>query len=113
MDERKRDSMVAYLRRRMVEFGIKPEDLAASMAADQRRQHAAKYRNASGEIWDGHGDMPQWLVQATSAGQSSDHFAVRDDGFQRTVQRAGVNWANDPFAGTRLAAANPLHPDTR
>ena len=29
MDERKRDSMIAYLRHRMEEFGIKPEDLAA------------------------------------------------------------------------------------
>jgi len=33
MDERKRDSMIAYLRHRMEERGIKPEDLAAVLAA--------------------------------------------------------------------------------
>ncbi len=34
MDERKRDSMIAYLRHRMEEFGIKPEDLAAVLASE-------------------------------------------------------------------------------
>jgi hypothetical protein len=33
LDERKRDSIVAYLRRRMDEFGITVDDLAAAMAA--------------------------------------------------------------------------------
>jgi DNA-binding protein H-NS len=43
VDERKRDSIVAYLRRRM--------DLAALMAADTPA--AARYRNAHGDAWDG------------------------------------------------------------
>jgi DNA-binding protein H-NS len=34
MDERKRESIAAYLRRRMIEFDISPEDLAASIAAE-------------------------------------------------------------------------------
>jgi hypothetical protein len=29
MDERKRDSMIAYLRHRMNDFGISPDDLAS------------------------------------------------------------------------------------
>lgn len=44
MDERKRDSMIAYLRHRMEEFGIEPEDLAAVLAAEP----AAQRPNATG-----------------------------------------------------------------
>ncbi|SDJ27546.1 DNA-binding protein H-NS [Paraburkholderia steynii] len=40
MDERKRDSMVAYLRRRMAEVGIELDDLAAAFAEDQIKQKA-------------------------------------------------------------------------
>jgi hypothetical protein len=32
MDERKRDSMIAYLRHRMEDFGISPDDLASFLA---------------------------------------------------------------------------------
>lgn len=49
MDERKRDSMVAYLRRRMSEVGIEPDDLAAAIAEDQIEQKTARYRSATGE----------------------------------------------------------------
>lgn len=38
MDERKRDSMIAYLRHRMEEFGIRPEDLAAVLASEPAAQ---------------------------------------------------------------------------
>jgi hypothetical protein len=48
MDERKRESIVAYLRRRMAEFGIEPEDIATSIAADQERLRAVRFRDASG-----------------------------------------------------------------
>jgi class 3 adenylate cyclase len=43
--------IVAYLRRRMDEFGITVDDLAALMAADTPA--AARYRNAHGDAWDG------------------------------------------------------------
>lgn len=42
MDERKRDSMIAYLRHRMEEFGIKPEDLAAVLASEPLAQKARR-----------------------------------------------------------------------
>jgi DNA-binding protein H-NS len=103
MDERKRESIVAYLRRRMAEYGIKPEDIAASLAADQARLRAARFRDASGNTWDGKGAPPQWLVQATSAGQSLDHFAIEAAQTRDSGPRAGADWRNDPFAGTRLA----------
>ena len=111
MDERKRDSIVAYLRRRMAEFGIEPEDVAASIAADQEKIRAARYRDAAGNTWDGRGDAPQWVVQATSAGQSLEHFAIAGSAEQTpSAKPVGVDWRQDPFAGTRLATA--VNPET-
>lgn len=106
MDERKRESIVAYLRRRMAEFSIEPEDVAASIAEDQRRQRAVKYRDAVGNSWDGEGAAPQWVVQATSAGQSLEHFAVNETRAQDAAHRPSIDWSHDPFAGTRLATVN-------
>lgn len=103
MDERKRESIVAYLRRRMAEFGIKPEDIATSLAADQARLRAVRFRDASGNTWDGKGAAPQWVVQATSAGQSLEHFAIDGAPNRHADKRTGADWRNDPFAGTRLA----------
>jgi DNA-binding protein H-NS len=103
MDERKRESIVAYLKRRMAEFGIKPVDIATSIAADQARLREVRFRDASGNTWDGKGAPPQWLVQATSAGQSLEHFATDRAQTQNSGNRAGADWRNDPFAGTRLA----------
>ncbi|MBN3753736.1 H-NS histone family protein [Paraburkholderia sp. Tr-20389] len=111
MDERKRDSIVAYLRRRMSEVGIELDDLAAAIAADELRQGSARYRSASGEIWSGDGEMPQWLKQAISAGQSMEHFAVRGATQSRAAARPDVDWSQDPFAGSRLAAVQPLQRD--
>lgn len=101
MDERKRESIVTYLQRKMVEFDITPEAIAVSIAEDQRRLLAVKYRDARGNSWDGEGRAPQWIVQATSAGQSLEHFAVHGGTAPRTS--TGVDWRNDPFAGSRLA----------
>lgn len=107
MDERKRESIVAYLRRKMAEFEIEPDDIAASIAQDQLRQRAVRYQNASGENWDGHGEIPQWLTQAMSAGQSCEHFAIGVPDGKPAATLPHVNWADDPFAGSRLATAIP------
>jgi len=61
VDQRKRDSMVAYLRRRMAEFGIGVGDVAAAIAQDQIRQKSERYRSATGQTWSGDGEMPQWI----------------------------------------------------
>lgn len=103
MDERKRESIVAYLRRRMDEFGIKPEDLASAIARDQPTQKGARYRSATGDTWNGEGDMPQWLKQAISAGQSIEHFEVSSETTAPLKNREKVDWRNDPFAGSPLA----------
>ncbi|RQM47111.1 H-NS histone family protein [Paraburkholderia bannensis] len=109
MDERKRDSIVAYLRRRMAELGIEPDDVAASIAADQGKIRAARYCDAFGNSWDGKGDAPQWVIQATSAGQSLEHFAISKPTEAQPKNRSNVDWGNDPFAGSRLATVKTEH----
>jgi DNA-binding protein H-NS len=78
MDEMKRDRIVAYLRHRIEEFGIRLEDLAPEPVATAplKVQGADRYRSANGDRWDGEGEMPEWLRRAISAGQSIDHFEV-------------------------------------
>lgn len=102
MDERKRDSIIAYLRHRMEEFGIEPEDLALALAS-QKIQQNARYKSATGDTWSGEGEIPQWLKQAVSAGQSLDHFERSPQGEAPRTNDHPVNWHNDPFAGSRLA----------
>ncbi|MGF6639141.1 H-NS family nucleoid-associated regulatory protein [Paraburkholderia sp. 35.1] len=106
MDERKRDSMIAYLRHRMEEFGIRPEDLAAALATESLAKKAERYRNATGDSWDGNGEMPQWLKQAISAGQSIEHFELATKPAPTPQPKKQVDWSNDPFAGTRLGRPN-------
>ncbi|MEX3934429.1 H-NS family nucleoid-associated regulatory protein [Paraburkholderia phymatum] len=111
MDQRKRDSIVAYLRRRMAEVGIDLDDVAAAIAQDE---NAARYRSATGETWSGNGEMPQWLKQAISAGQSPEHFAVDRTASQLdAATRRKTDWRQDPFAGTRLATVHPSYAHAR
>lgn len=107
MDEQKRQSMIAYLRRKMAKVGIKVGDVAAAIAEERARQKSARYRNAFGDTWDGKGDMPEWLRQATSAGQSPAHFAADKSSTSIRSERPAIDWSQDPFAGTRLAIVRP------
>jgi DNA-binding protein H-NS len=107
MDEQKRQSMIAYLRRKMAKVGIKVGDVAAAITEERTRQKSARYRSAFGDTWDGKGDVPQWLRQATSAGQSLAHFAVEKPSPSTVRGRPVVDWSRDPFAGTRLATVRP------
>ncbi|CAB3775180.1 H-NS histone family protein [Paraburkholderia humisilvae] len=103
MDERKRDSMIAYIRRRMEEVGITPTDLAAAMAGEQLQHTELRYRSATGDTWSGEGEMPQWLQQAISAGQSIEHFEVSLTEKPQRKNREKADWRDDPFAGSPLA----------
>jgi DNA-binding protein H-NS len=104
MDERKRDSIVAYLRRRMDEFGIGPEDLASALAPEKSEHMVPRYRSATGDEWNGDGEMPQWLKQAISAGQSIQHFELSSKPtLNARSTRPGADWRDDPFAGSPLA----------
>jgi DNA-binding protein H-NS len=106
MDERKRDSMIAYLRHRMEQFEIDPDDLATAIASDQARQSRMRYRSAIGDEWSGEGDMPQWLRQAISAGQSLEHFALTSKPPLQQAATKKVNWRDVPFSGSPLARQN-------
>ena len=110
MDERKRDSMIAYLRHRMEEFGITPDMLASALASDESEKTNARYRAVTGETWSGEGEMPQWLKQAISAGQSIEHFAlspkVSPAAAESTPSKKAVDWEKDPFAGSPLARSS-------
>ena len=103
MDERKRESMIAYLRRRMEEFGISPDDLASALAAAPQ---VDRYQSANGDSWSGDGEMPQWMKQAISAGQSMEHFESSSRPVSASSSPAGADWTNDPFAGSPLARPN-------
>ncbi|WP_408520695.1 H-NS family nucleoid-associated regulatory protein [Paraburkholderia sediminicola] len=80
---------------------LHPKLTAHSGCARQR------YRSAFGHTWDGKGDMPQWLRQATSAGQSLAHFAVEKSSTSSSRGRPAIDWSRDPFAGMRLATVRP------
>jgi DNA-binding protein H-NS len=90
----------------MEEFGIRPEDLAAALATESLAKKAERYRSATGDSWDGNGDMPQWLRQAISAGQRLEHFELSEKPAPAPQPNKQVDWSNDPFAGTRLGRPN-------
>ena len=87
----------------MKQFNIEPDDLASAIAEDQSWQKAARYRNATGDTWDGKGEIPQWLRNAMSAGQSLEHFAVNGETTPAKHPLPKVDWQNDPFAGSPLS----------
>jgi DNA-binding protein H-NS len=103
MDERKRDSMIAYLRHRMDDFGISPDDLASFLTTRPAGPDTGRYRSAGGDTWSGEGETPQWLKQAISAGQSIGHFELPWGALAQPATQRDVGWKDDPFAGSPLA----------
>jgi DNA-binding protein H-NS len=87
----------------MKEFGIKPDDLASAIASEHLKQTKARYRSATGDTWDGEGQMPEWLKKAISAGQSIEHFEASPKSPAPQTSRERVDWRHDPFAGSPLA----------
>src|ERR1700756_2273367 len=69
-DGEARERLIIWVRRRMEEFGITLEALAASIQHDLDNQPI--YRDAKGNDWNGLGDMPDWLRAARNAGVSPD-----------------------------------------
>lgn len=73
-DGEARERLIIWIRRRMAEFGITPEALAASIQHDL--DHAPLYRDARGNEWNGLGDMPDWLRAAKHAGVDPAFFRI-------------------------------------
>jgi len=106
MDERKRDSMIAYLRHRMDDFGISPDDLASFLATRPAGSDMGRYLSAGGDTWSGEGETPQWLKQAISAGQSIGHFELPWGAPAQPATHTDADWKDDPFAGSPLARSS-------
>jgi DNA-binding protein H-NS len=92
----------------MEEFGITADDLAVALADAKAEENNARYRSATGDAWSGEGEMPQWLRQAVSAGQSLKHFELARTPESAAPRPKMVDWKDDPFAGSPLA-----HPNNR
>jgi DNA-binding protein H-NS len=90
----------------MEEFGITPDMLASALASDESEKTNARYRAVTGETWSGEGEMPQWLRQAISAGQSIEHFALSPKTAEKAQGKRAVDWEKDPFAGSPLARSS-------
>jgi DNA-binding protein H-NS len=76
-DGEARDRLIVWIRRRMDEYGISAEDLAASIEADKPLM--PRYRDHKGNEWNGEGDMPEWLKRVQQLGLDVDFFAVRQE----------------------------------
>jgi DNA-binding protein H-NS len=73
-DGNARERLVAWIQRRMDEYGISLEALSEAIEADAAAGRAVRYRDAFGNTWDGRGDKPDWLARAIWAGQTMEHF---------------------------------------
>jgi DNA-binding protein H-NS len=71
LDGEARERLILWIRRRMEEYGITLDDLAAAIAESEKKP---MYRDAYGNTWDGQGELPQWLARAIHAGQDIEHF---------------------------------------
>jgi DNA-binding protein H-NS len=69
-----RERMILWIKNRMAEFDIGIEQLEASIEADKVEILTPTYRDASGNSWDGQGEMPTWLKRAQNAGVAIDFF---------------------------------------
>ncbi|WP_225721842.1 H-NS family nucleoid-associated regulatory protein [Candidatus Vallotiella sp. (ex Adelges kitamiensis)] len=77
MDEQKRQKIITYIHNQMAEYGISIERLAEALAEKEKNIKPILFRDAYGNVWDGEGEMPNWLRRAVYAGQSVEHFRVR------------------------------------
>ena len=74
LDGQARERLIAWIQNRMNEFGITFDALERSFAEDERNARAVRYQDASGHVWDGRGDLPEWLRRAVASGQNIDFF---------------------------------------
>lgn len=74
LDGEARDRLIIWIRRRMEEFGITIEALAASLQHEV--DNPPLYRDARGNEWNGLGDMPDWIRAAKNARANPDFFRI-------------------------------------
>ncbi|WP_291066814.1 H-NS histone family protein [Hydrogenophaga sp.] len=77
-------AVIADIKAKMKEYGIKVADLGSANASAGVRKGAkskavlpAKFRGPSGELWaGGPGRKPEWVRDALAAGRSLDEFRI-------------------------------------
>lgn len=88
-DGEARERLIIWIRRRMDEFGISFEALAASIQHD--RDNPPIYRDAKGNDWNGLGEMPDWLRAAKNAGVDPAFFRIESKP-EPTPKRSGAQY---------------------
>lgn len=77
---RDRTAAILWIRTQMVRYGVHLSDLENAgcfrpeTSTSKRSTGVIRFRDASGHVWNGEGEMPEWLLRAVNAGQSIDHF---------------------------------------
>ncbi|MEM5383253.1 H-NS family nucleoid-associated regulatory protein [Paraburkholderia phymatum] len=74
LDGQARERLIAWIRHKMTEFGITVDAIEQSLAEDEKSARAVRYQDALGHVWDGRGELPDWLRRAVASGQSIDFF---------------------------------------
>lgn len=78
---RERAETILWIKTQMVKFGLYFADLEAAGCFVESRTASqpgpVHFRDAEGHVWDGRGDLPTWLQRAVNAGQSIEHFQVK------------------------------------
>ncbi|MGO4155419.1 H-NS family nucleoid-associated regulatory protein [Cupriavidus sp. YAF13] len=77
-DSADKQAAILWVRMQMVRNSISFDDLMhAGCFEDAAKPQAVRYRSADGRVWDGKGELPDWLQRAVNAGQSIEHFRVK------------------------------------
>ena len=77
---RERAETILWIKTQMARLGLHFADLESAGCFAGRTSAAtptpgrAQFRDAQGHIWDGAGELPEWLQRAVNAGQSIEHF---------------------------------------
>ncbi|KAI3590499.1 hypothetical protein D9X30_3984 [Cupriavidus sp. U2] len=77
---RERAETILWIKTQMAKLGLHLADLQAAGCFVESRAATqpgpVRFRDAEGHVWDGRGDLPNWLQRAVNAGQSIEHFQV-------------------------------------
>lgn len=77
--QQERAGVIAEIRAKMAEYGIKPEDLAsgARKGRASRSKAEPKYRGPNGELWSGGpGRKPAWVRDILAAGGDIEQYRI-------------------------------------
>lgn len=79
---RERAETILWIKKQIAKYGVDLVDLqnAGCFPEPSVAAHATngvvRFRDAQGHVWDGCGNLPDWLQRAVNAGQSIEHFRV-------------------------------------